>query len=184
MLQSTNKTTTPSEHEQLRNVLWEIILKINDDESCVKKYKNFSDGSIPDLLCVNLSRKILFVGDAKDATNETVHNSDTIERINKYFLNAQNCVSPSSQLSKLSFALITNNLKAANEWRTFLKKIAEHYGFCNRPDGSVEFQCIQINPKTWIVCSSGALSKFNFGTLSHSEQMNFWFHHLSKLIGC
>jgi hypothetical protein len=181
MPQFTNKTNIPSEHERLKNVLWKIILKINNDGSFFEKDKNFSDGSIPDILCVNFSRKILFVGDAKDAINETVGNKDTIERIYKYFRNAKKLVSPSSQCSKLSFTLITNNLKAANEWKTSLKKIAEYYGFCNRSDGSAEFQCIQINPKTWIVYSSGVLSKFSFGTLSHSDRIDFYSQNLLKL---
>jgi hypothetical protein len=150
------QTKNQSEHERLKKELesWAIW------GHCNTKYSNFKDGSIPDVLRANISQEILFVGDAKDARNETVDKKSTTERIRKYFCNTNYVLSLSPlfsalqsqpHFSKLFFALATNDYEAANNWIIELEKIAESCGFSNCLDGSAKFQCIQINTMTWIV---------------------------------
>jgi hypothetical protein len=69
------------EHERLKGELaaWANV------RGYAKVYSEFRSGNKPDVLRGTPNDKYLFVGDAKDATNETAENTDTVARISGYF---------------------------------------------------------------------------------------------------
>jgi hypothetical protein len=105
-------------------------------------YKGFADGSQPDVLCTSADGNSVFIGDAKDAENETAHKSETLRRIANYFHNAVKLVTDGKAVV---FVIATNDKDAAAQWANTLYVLSVRY---NVPTPFIS-QKISDNP--WVV---------------------------------
>lgn len=102
-----------SDHDSLSD----ILTKIANSTGHTTKHQ-FPDGSIPDVLYLD-GRDELFLGDAKNAENETVSNKETTERIAGYIDSFFDYREENNKhLGYIS--IITNDLEAAYEWKDWL----------------------------------------------------------------
>jgi len=131
------------EHERLRAELedWARIRGFTD------LYSNLPFGGCPDVLRTTADRKYLFIGDAKNAENETCSRLDTHSRILGY------AFAFASLLNKGYyggyFAIATNDEIAVKDWVADLNDICRSAGISangNPPD----FKIDKINTDTWI----------------------------------
>ena len=83
----------------------------------------------PDVLLED-SNGNLFMGDAKDSENETVDNDATTKRIAKH-IKEYSRIYKRGEISGGCIAVATNELDAANEWKTWLNSACSHCGLIN-----------------------------------------------------
>ncbi|HRQ70517.1 MAG TPA: hypothetical protein PLW78_09490 [bacterium] len=142
-----NETNIPGEeHERLKEVLgnWAKGLGFSIG------YASLPSGLRPDVLKSTSDKKYIFVGDAKDANNETVHNQDTLSRISNYILEYATLLTPNRHAGGI-FAIATNSAEAAVEWGKYLNimtNIAKISGGQGLPP---DYKVIKIDEKAWIV---------------------------------
>lgn len=135
------------EHERLKAALstWAISKGFSTE------FGRLASG-IPDVLRgTNATPSYLFVGDAKDSTNETADVFATWERIRGYMRDFGTLIANGS-IKGGFFAIATNTRKAAERWVPFLNAMAESEelvaaGTANSPDFRVE----AVDARTFIV---------------------------------
>ncbi|MCK5346078.1 MAG: hypothetical protein KAR20_21855, partial [Candidatus Heimdallarchaeota archaeon] len=94
----------------------------------------------------------LFVGDAKDSSNETVDNSKTITRIQSYIDEFAEYFSPTKGYTSGFFAIATNDSYEASRWITKLNKLAKNANMNDSNGNGPDFTKIKLlNKNTWIV---------------------------------
>ncbi len=128
------------EHKRLRKELkiWANKMGYNNDGPSFKEI-------YPDSVFVNQDKQKLFVGDAKDASNENPDNKETGDRIRKYLSKFLSFLQ-NGKYKEGIFAILTNDQKVAEKWRLFLNKISSNE--------KMNFKNEEIKPgKTWIVWS-------------------------------
>lgn len=111
-------------------------------------------GKQPDVLRRALYHPSLFLGDAKDATNETPNRSDTFERVNGYVqefgIHLRNRTYSGGQI-----AIATNSFPAARNWRMAMQRMTNWAYIVSLPsNGPVDFHITDVcNGQTWIIHS-------------------------------
>lgn len=83
-------------------------------------YSSLPSGREPDVLRYHTESKMLFIGDAKNAENETPSNSETVRRISGYIQEFADLLKGPSVRGGI-IAIATNDANAAQEWATTLK---------------------------------------------------------------
>lgn len=142
-----NETNIPGdEHERLEKALddWAKVLGFSVG------YDSLPSGLRPDVLKSTWDKKHIFVGDAKDAKNETVHNQDTLSRISNYILEYAALLTPNRYAGGI-FAIATNSAEAAAEWGMTLNimtNIAKISGGQGLPP---DYKVIEIDENTYII---------------------------------
>ncbi len=107
---------------------------------------------ITNLLLVHQSGagQYLFCGDAKDSTNETVDNSDTLKRIRGYFDEFAAVLGEDGFKGGL-LAIATNSEKEAQRWAPVLNTLAAAAGITGSDGTPPNFEVERIlNQKTWV----------------------------------
>lgn len=116
----------------------------------VRVFSGFNDGTIPDVLRTDNSKQFVFVGDAKNADNETKNNPATLRRLQNYFTQFAGCLRQGYKGG--FFAIATNSESEAKNWipaLNFLAKAAGITGSLNRP---AIFRVVRLaGKKTWII---------------------------------
>jgi hypothetical protein len=142
-----NEARPGQEHERLKRELttWAGA------RGYMKVYPQFQDGCTPDVLRTNVSRRFLFVGDAKDATNETADNANTLERISGYFKNFHDLLGP-ELYSGGELAIATNDAQEATRWVGALNVLARQARIVAGDDSKPNF-AVEPLPEhsTWII---------------------------------
>lgn len=136
-----------AEHERLKAELtqWAIGL------GYATVYTRFESGSEPDVLRGNKEFHHLFVGDAKDASNETVDNADTLKRLHGYFVEYASLLGPEA-FAGGHLAIATNDGAEASRWCPVLNTLARTANLTGASGARPDFQSVETNPgRTWIV---------------------------------
>ena len=79
-------------------------------------------------MALNQHPNCIFVGDAKDSDNETLHNQQTLERITKYIDKIDEAIC-AGDFDYVRFAIATNDENAIDEWSEKLKELFEERNF-------------------------------------------------------
>jgi hypothetical protein len=110
------------EHKRLQSELekWARNIGYNKDGPRFK-------GRIPDVVLTNQDGDKLFVGDAKDAKNETVNNEEAVSRIKGYMEEFLRFIK-NGEYKEGIFAITTNDQDAAKKWCIFLNEISRDEG--------------------------------------------------------
>ena len=105
---------------------------------------------IPDVFMVlNQHPNCIFVGDAKDSTNETIHNQQTLERITKYIDKIDEAIS-AGDFDYVRFAIVTNDENAIDEWSEKLKELFEERNFIPVKKEQSSFIKQKIDNNSWM----------------------------------
>lgn len=131
------------EHKRLESILdaWAVQLGYE------KRYTQLPNGQRPDVL--RDFNESVFIGDAKDATNETPKTTQTLRRIDSYM----------QQFGYLlvrgyhggHFAIATNDGEVAQEWVAVLNLLAIKEGLSGPDHTAPNFKVLEVNEDTWIV---------------------------------
>jgi hypothetical protein len=134
------------DHERLKKDLaaWA------NSKGFVRIVPGFSDGTIPDVLRTD-NAKHVFVGDAKNADNETQDNPATLQRLQNYFEQFAACLRQGYKGG--FFAIATNSESEAKKWIPALNFLAKAAGLTagtlKRPPS---FRVVRlVGKKTWII---------------------------------
>lgn len=104
----------------------------------------------PDILILDRTNKILYVGEAKNADIETDKNTKTVSRIRFYLILIQILLTR-GLIDKAHFALITNQREVALSWQTTLTTIAAEVGLLSSTGGAATFQLTELPDQSfWI----------------------------------
>jgi hypothetical protein len=131
------------EHERLKKELdqWAVL------QGYSKAYRALPDGGEPDVLRVNPSKVLLFLGDAKDAENETSSRRDTLLRIQGYLGEYAALL---ETFKGGVIAIATNNEDAANNWVGALNLLTKAAGIVGSDNAPPRFRVEQTGSSTWI----------------------------------
>jgi hypothetical protein len=136
-----------SEHERLKSELAQWA----QSKSYTKVFSRFQNGGEPDVLRATPDNAYLFVGDAKDAKNETPDNSETLQRIWNYVQEFTRLLGNPSYKGGY-IAVATNSAQAAASWVIALNALARLAGITDGQGNGPTFKPIESKPgKTWIV---------------------------------
>ncbi len=102
----------------------------------------------PDVLLFDPNRKFLFIGDAKNAENETAFTLSTAFRINRY-MRGFSALAGQAILGGC-FAIATNDEKRAAEWAQTLRTMAMLNGLQTDTGDLLEFRVEQWDAQTWV----------------------------------
>lgn len=132
-----------AEHERLRRRLdaWA------KERGYAKAYKALPGGGEPDVLRVDEADKLLFVGDAKDAENETSDRRDTVVRIQGYLNEYADLL---STFRGGIIAIATNEEDAAHDWASALNLLARFAGIVGPKGARPSFKVEKVDEGTWI----------------------------------
>lgn len=140
------KTAKPGmEHERLKADLnrWAHSQGFVRDVS-------LESGLQPDVMRVTPDETLVFIGDAKDHTNETVDNHATLERIFSYIVEFAALLRGGIEGGMIAIA--TNNADEAGRWSSHLRFMTGLAGIENSGGGPVEFAVRELETgRTWIV---------------------------------
>lgn len=133
------------EHQRLRKELsaWA------EGKGYAHPYAKLNDGLVPDVVKGNNSEKHLFVGDAKDAANETSANEETLKRLEAYFREFARLLGSGWRGGTL--ALATNDKAAAVSWTQALNDVAMTAGLSGTGGTRPNFTVYEYSSDTWIV---------------------------------
>ena len=133
------------EHQRLRNELaaWAKW------KGYTYPYGRLADEVIPDVVKGNDAKTLLFVGDAKDAENETSETGETVARIEKYFKVFSNLLG--QQWKGGILALATNDRNEAVSWTSVLNNAASNAGLITGTGDKPNFSVYEYSSNTWIV---------------------------------
>ena len=131
-------------HEKLKTRLAIFAQKHGYDHSPIFDLP----GCTPDVFLASNQIDSVFVGDAKDSSNETVGNNQTLERIKKYIAAVKDCLI-AKQCKYVRFAIATNDEKAVDEWTETLEKLFEESGFMDSNSSVVSF-AKKYDNEAWI----------------------------------
>ncbi|MDX9976369.1 MAG: hypothetical protein RBU21_25565 [FCB group bacterium] len=134
-------------HERLRSELAAWAEK----QGYLRVYQHFANGAIPDVLRSTQDDSHLFVGDAKDASNETPDNAETLQRIWTYVKEFAGLLGD-PRYKGGTIAIATNSAQAASQWVLALNLLARMAKITG-PNGSAPaFRIEEIQTgKTWVV---------------------------------
>lgn len=105
---------------------------------------------IPDVfLVLQKNSRCVFIGDAKDSDNETIHNKKTLERIIKYIDKIDEAIC-FGDFDYVRFAIATNDEKAIDEWSEKLKELFEERNFKPYTQEHSSFQKKKLDNKSWM----------------------------------
>ncbi|MEK8019164.1 MAG: hypothetical protein VSS75_020020 [Candidatus Parabeggiatoa sp.] len=109
------------------------------------------DGSKPDVIRSD-ENESLFIGDAKDATNETPSNTKTVKRIKNYIQQFALLLDKKKRRAGI-IAIATNNEQAAKNWVTTLNTLCIEAGITDpRTNSEPNFDITKLQKKnTWII---------------------------------
>ncbi len=133
------------EHQRLRNELAAWAKK----KGYTYPYGRLADEVIPDVVKGNDAKTLLFVGDAKDAENETSETGETVARIEKYFKVFANLLG--RQWKGGILALATNDRNEAVSWTSVLNNAAANAGIVSGTGDKPNFSVYEYSSNTWIV---------------------------------
>lgn len=114
-----------------------------------KKQNSLNSGRRPDVLRME-GQKLLFIGDAKVADNETPSKKETATRIRNYVYEFS-AMLDQGEIEGGIIAIATDKLVAAKQWKQFLNKLAK---WCDLMDGDrnpPDFQIKKLDTKIWCV---------------------------------
>lgn len=131
------------EHERLRRRL-DVWAK---ERGYAKVYKALPGGGEPDVLRVDEADNLLFVGDAKDAENETSDRQDTLLRIQGYLNEFADLL---STFRGGIIAIATNEEDAAQDWASTLNLSARFAGIVGPKGARPSFKVEKVDGGTWI----------------------------------
>ena len=114
-------------HESLRETLTQYADKM--DYNLEPSFE--LPGCRPDVFFESTQEKSVFVGDAKDSSNETAGNDQTLERIKKYISAVKNCLKK-KQCQYVQFAIATDDKESIDEWKKTLQALFKKSGFVNK----------------------------------------------------
>jgi hypothetical protein len=139
------------EHQRLEAILRQIA----HDSDCIELF-DFPAAVGRDLVpppgpeIAMRSADTVFLGDAKDAENETVHRDETRLRIFRYMRGLAEMFR-SGKARSAAFMIATNSAEAADDWTTQLTLMAAYAGL-RHVEGHVKaFQVGQHDAQTWLV---------------------------------
>lgn len=113
-------------------------------------YPALPSGKRPDVLRSDKEKKYLFIGDAKNAENETCKNAETCDRLDNYFKEFAEFISVGWQGGTLAVA--TNTESDANNWVQVLNTLAMKNRLVNADQSRAVFRVEKISSKkTWII---------------------------------
>jgi hypothetical protein len=132
-------------------LLQEELTKWAQANGYSKVYQQFQNGARPDVLRATADDLYLFVGDAKDSSNETPDNAETLQRIWTYVQEFGNLLGD-PRYKGGTIAIITDSAQAASQWviaLNLLARMAKITGYAGAP---ANFQVEETNPgRTWII---------------------------------
>lgn len=105
---------------------------------------NFAKGMNPDVFLTNDWGKF-FIGDAKNAKNESPDNKDTLQRINRYIGIGYNRIRL-ADFTGGHIGILTNKKTTAFDWKPTLENMCRRYGVLHPI-----FNVNQISPKTYLI---------------------------------
>jgi hypothetical protein len=112
--------------------------------------KSLPNGQRPDVLCFEETKRFLFIGDAKDAANETAGRTDTCQRLVGYFGEFGKCLLAGT-IDGGTIAIATNKESAANEWVLALNFIAILEGLKDGAGEGPDFKIDKPRANTWVI---------------------------------
>jgi len=133
------------EHQRLRRELstWA------ETRGYKRPYAKLTDEVIPDVVKGDEVNRFLFVGDAKDAANETSEKEDTVSRLEKYFREFAKLLGQNWKGGTLAVA--TNDKEAAVSWTRVLNDVAVAAGLSATGGARPNFTVYEYSSNTWIV---------------------------------
>jgi hypothetical protein len=135
------------EHERLKKSL-HLWAK---EKKYVTMYSELPNGSRPDVLRTTKDKEYLFVGDAKDAANETPDNKDTLVRLAIYIDEFSSILGNSGYKGGI-IAIATNNADIAEQWIPALNTLACKASLTGPNGARPAFKTIKLkNERTWII---------------------------------
>lgn len=139
------KQKPENEHDRLVKVLGDLAVLGGFVEDLSQALESLR----PDLVRLNQWGGLL-VGEAKDANNETIHNKETLERIDLYLKGLVGYVKQYGKGSG-SFILATNSEWAAKDWAMALPFLCFSAGFLSSHGHIPSFAYQKMNATTFIV---------------------------------
>lgn len=133
------------EHQRLRRELntWAEM------KGYTHPYQKLTDELVPDVVKGNKANMHLFVGDAKDAANETAETEETVARLEKYFKEFAKLLRQNWKSGTLAVA--TNDRDEAVSWTQVLNDVASAAGLGTSTGARPNFTVYQYSSDTWIV---------------------------------
>ena len=130
------------EHKRIQNCLTKFA-----EENGFTEEVNFRSGLNPDVLHLKKNGQIrsLFMGDAKNAANETPGNSDTTDRFSKYISEFVWCLQ-NEEIDDGIIAVATNTYEAAMQWQEWLNNECAKVGLIDP-----SFEIKEIESKTYTI---------------------------------
>ena len=119
----TESRKVESEHKRLQEDLKNWAIECGYPNS----RQELPDGSKPDVLRYDSKNKMCFIGDAKDATNETPSNTETVKRIKNYIQQFA-VLLDEQKIHDGNIAIATNDEQAAKDWVIALKYFCDQVG--------------------------------------------------------
>jgi hypothetical protein len=135
------------EHERLKSDLAEWA----ESQGYSKVYSSFKSGSRPDVLRATGNDHYLFVGDAKDAENETPEVEETLQRVEAYVKEFASLLGGGGYAGGI-IAIATNDEGAAEDWVDELNALARLAGITGSEGQQPSFSVLEYKPShTWII---------------------------------
>lgn len=131
------------EHERIRNALAEWA----QARGFVVELKGDLDGKRPDVFRADQSGEFVFVGEAKDADNETSDNAESLERFLTYLFSFCDRIR-SGSISGGLVAMATNDSTEVTVWSHVIAAAA-HVKQIHRADGAGP-TVTKLDDRTWI----------------------------------
>lgn len=132
-------------HQRIQNELSKWAIQKGYSE----KHTTLPNGQRPDVLRTDSEDNLVFIGDAKNADNETSRNSATVSRIYSYMSQFSNLVAGSYNGG--TFAIATNSHEEALNWRSSLNLMAALYSLVDANGRQPDFAVEKLSEHTWVV---------------------------------
>lgn len=143
------KSAEGAAHVRLKGELSTWVAKQFGKEFELKELAHLS-GIRPDVLLWNSRDGYLFIGDAKNADNESPGKQETIQRIASYVDKfAELC--RANKIKGGVIAIATNDADEAANWLSALNRLATSAGLSLSDGSPPNFQIEHLNAQTWIV---------------------------------
>lgn len=145
------KQAESDEHIRLKQALAEWFKANFEQGNSLESIPELS-GIKPDVLLWSRQGQYLLLGDAKNASNETPANRETLIRIKNYMEVFAECchINNAQRLSGGILAIATNSKEAATGWIYALNQLANLAGLTDGDGGLPNFQVAQHDAKTWV----------------------------------
>lgn len=153
LLEDLVKSAESQEHIRLRSDLEAWVKATHGRDFALKTLNSLPNGLRPDVLLWNSRANYLFIGDAKNASNETSSNAATRNRIRDYFFEFARLCREGKNSGGL-LAIATNDAGEAAKWVPTLNEFARDAGLARAGSGEPDFKVVapEGTSKTWIIC--------------------------------